>query len=866
MNDFDLSDGLNTLSSMPHAEFESRVEKLVSDAIALRIDDRPDLGKDVDQAIQNEIGREEARRQRLLSLFDQQLAEAGRSNKLTAVGRAGAAAATDSVRDAFANEVSTQLGKTRGRKNPIKEQMKGVPQEALVEATLREIARGVMSDPLGRALTDIELAIGEAMEREINLQRALELGGSVLQGQLENINVAWQRHARVRQILEQQSEGFVKLDMETRSKMGTLLVSWFLRSQPQGSAILEQKSRMRTNPKKLTPSPRQELVLTAEGRLFFERALANHRGLIWDHVPSLIPLKAYTTILSGGYWSAVGTRHGRLIPGRLFKTHRKLLTEEPYHAHGVMLAVACSQALTSWRINPRVLPFWTEVINSGGGVGGMPYANPSGSGENVEAAGGGWDTEDAHHDAVWLKQIEEVVKQFSVEDRFYLAYSVDFRGRLYCRTKHLNPQGPGWLRCLMEFGVGKPIDTADAERWLKIHVANKFGLDKKTFAERIEWVDSNEEKLRAIANGSDESWKNLGGDAWLALAACLEYVAYLENEDGDFVSHLPVTVDGSCNALQHYAALSADQELAGYVNLLPRTDCEDFYRRLMERVQSKLQTLVGEPKKRSGDMPLAKKWKSNLKRAAVKQAAIQFMYGSTRQKMGDAVTAWLRDQHGSEQQGSSVPFTVGELTEAGQLLAKHCESAIKEMAKGAVLVRAWLTRMAKGCNAEGIPIEWSSASGWVVVQDYPKQKTVRSKFNTAQNGKSAIQAQRTLLTETDDRDTRKQTAALSANFVHSMDAAHLATVITSACFCPPGDDASIDHVMHIHDSFGTHAADMPRLQRCIREAFIQTYAGEAPLTRFAQALDDAGVKNVSVPPITGGLDFEQIRDAEYCFS
>lgn len=44
-----------------------------------------------------------------------------------------------------------------------------------------------------------------------------------------------------------------------------------------------------------------------------------------------------------------------------------------------------------------------------------------------------------------------------------------------------------------------------------------------------------------------------------------------------FVSHLPIYQDGSCNGLQHYAALGRDEEGGKEVNLVPAEKPSDVY-------------------------------------------------------------------------------------------------------------------------------------------------------------------------------------------------------------------------------------------------------------------------------------------------
>ena len=57
-------------------------------------------------------------------------------------------------------------------------------------------------------------------------------------------------------------------------------------------------------------------------------------------------------------------------------------------------------------------------------------------------------------------------------------------------------------------------------------------------------------------------------DCWQTLAAMLDYTAALKHPNpAQYVSHLHIHQDGSCNGLQHYAALGRDTEGANQVNL-----------------------------------------------------------------------------------------------------------------------------------------------------------------------------------------------------------------------------------------------------------------------------------------------------------
>lgn len=84
-------------------------------------------------------------------------------------------------------------------------------------------------------------------------------------------------------------------------------------------------------------------------------------------------------------------------------------------------------------------------------------------------------------------------------------------------------------------------------------------------------------------------WWREQEEPWQTLACCRELAAALRHVDGGpsaYVNHFPVHQDGSCNGLQHYAALGRDERGAVSVSL---EDCErprDVYTDVAEVVSS----------------------------------------------------------------------------------------------------------------------------------------------------------------------------------------------------------------------------------------------------------------------------------------
>ncbi len=118
---------------------------------------------------------------------------------------------------------------------------------------------------------------------------------------------------------------------------------------------------------------------------------------------------------------------------------------------------------------------------------------------------------------------------------------------------------------------------------LTLQVANVFGggIDKKPLDEREQFVIDNMHLVSDSATHPLEGtrWWQSAEDPWQCLAACMELHKASQLEDPSrFESCLPVHQDGSCNGLQHYAALARDEDGGRAVNLLPGDAPADVYK------------------------------------------------------------------------------------------------------------------------------------------------------------------------------------------------------------------------------------------------------------------------------------------------
>jgi hypothetical protein len=132
-------------------------------------------------------------------------------------------------------------------------------------------------------------------------------------------------------------------------------------------------------------------------------------------------------------------------------------------------------------------------------------------------------------------------------DRFYLGHFEDFRGRIYCKGHILTYQGTDFQKSLIRC---EPYQVSDLE-WLHMDVARSYGLDKATWAERLQWSLSNP----TLQQGAKEPFSYRS--AHEALQKALR---------GEPVDHL-VSVDATASGIQCLALMAQDGESARKVNL-----------------------------------------------------------------------------------------------------------------------------------------------------------------------------------------------------------------------------------------------------------------------------------------------------------
>lgn len=483
-----------------------------------------------------------------------------------------------------------------------------------------------------------------------------------------------------------------------------------------------------------------------------------------------------------------------------------------------------------------------------------------------------------------LNQAAELMEDEVRRDAFWFAWSCDYRGRMLPIQTGLQPQGSKLAKALLEFADGKPIDTDEAEYWLAVHVANEFGQDKLNLDERAAWTMTNDAMLRRVANdpfGRETlpMWSTIGAVAklepWMALRAAIEWSNLRKacGENRVFVSHLPINIDGTCNGLQHLAAMTRDHIVAERVNLSGQSR-GDVYALVADATMTTLRHMVsngtwpnGDPLDEDVDKNEAKRqWSEALvafgiTRSDAKKAVMTIPYGAGMQKCLKDIEDGFVEQITRKVNPKVSPW--GEHIEDGKGLrawgAMILYANVTDKIGASMNVMHWLEMASRPFSEKPwpMPLQWPTPSGFLVHQEITEALNPNAAASLVRIGgtKRSRKADflRLRIEIPGTIDMRDQQQKIAPNFIHSYDAAHLCLTV-EACV-----EAGVSSFALIHDSFGTHAADVQRLWETTQECFQRIYRLDVLMDqkdRWDAALEAVGKDPTPLCPFYGAWDPE----------
>lgn len=138
-----------------------------------------------------------------------------------------------------------------------------------------------------------------------------------------------------------------------------------------------------------------------------------------------------------------------------------------------------------------------------------------------------------------------------------------------------------------------------------------------------------------------DAWWKQGDDPWQLLATCIEYIHAIDSSHPtEYLSNIPVhqvfhyvflsiLQDGSCNGLQHYAALGLDEKGGKQVNLVPSEKPGDVYTAVLKIVKQHIHDDLNSTDPFIRQMAELLRGGEEVNRKIVKQTVMTSVYGVT---------------------------------------------------------------------------------------------------------------------------------------------------------------------------------------------------------------------------------------------
>jgi DNA-directed RNA polymerase len=772
-----------------------------------------------------------------------------------------------------------------------------LPVEKLAVITLNIVLNEVLKTHNdGESVRNLARHIGDNIQVEVNLKKVSEGNQLLPKWQQDQIKLARGNRKRVRE-LSRKMLMILSTDewpAETSIRLGSLLLSMLLQTAKTKDGLPAYVHMLKTGAP--TAECRQFVnvgVIRLNNELFKEISSCETVALQPRYLPMLVPPKP---------WGRGGKEGGYLrLKSDLLRSRTQAMSHTSRRAEMSSVFEALDYlGRIPWRVNAEVFEVVKAAYAAGELIGELPSRKdleepsrescftlpykPASDSAASDSADNDPDASDEEHGVpefnAWLykKMQKRVAKtnaelhslrcdvelKLSIADKFlgdviYFPSNLDFRGRVYPIPPNLNHLGSDMSRALLRFAEPKRLGES-GERWLKIQLCNLFGNNKISFDERVQWTEDN------MANIFDSAKNPLGGERWWttaespfqALACCLEITRMVESGDPkNFMSSLPVHQDGSCNGLQHYAALGRDFDGGKAVNLVSNDADKpgDVYSAVLAIVLKKLNEDLN---RRDTDADskkfreLAQLVEGRVDRKVIKQTVMTSVYGVTAIGARDQIYNRLVEKFKSTPSESLTMELEQNLMRAAGYLARITLDSLGEMFSSANLIMEWLGDCASlVASKEKQPMSWMTPLGMPVTQPYRKQKkfevvTVLQKI-TLSNSNEALPV-----------CARKQRSAFPPNFVHSLDATHMLMT------CLEMSKRGLTYAS-VHDSYWTYAADVPVMNEVLRSSFVTLY--EKPiLENLAESLHRR-YPNIKFPPLPkrGSMNIADVLKSKYFF-
>ncbi|XP_015791535.1 DNA-directed RNA polymerase, mitochondrial [Tetranychus urticae] len=607
----------------------------------------------------------------------------------------------------------------------------------------------------------------------------------------------------------------------------------------------------------------EEIRVNKIFRAFYQTFETDEIAFQTSLLPMLVPPTPWVSIQNGGYLLSesdfirpVGSDEDSSISLDLASRHNILPIFDSLNA----------LSMVAWKINTKILDILIELFRECGDLSldiplhdsKMPtlpsFVEARTNQERflIVQKRGRIKQEKAEMYSLWCECLYKLSIANFLRDRiFWFPYNIDFRGRVYTCPPHLTHLGNDISRSILLFAKGKPLGPKGLD-WLKIHLINLTGLKKReTIETRLEYCNEIFDEIEDSADNplTGRRWWSKQDDPWQVLACCMEIVAASRSPDPiNFISHFPVHQDGSCNGLQHYAALGRDLKGAISVNLAASVKPNDVYSDVAELVEQERISDAAQ-----GNV-IAQALQGKIKRKVIKQTVMTFVYG---------VTAFGAKHQIHKQLKEIDDFPEDLRWKASIYLTKKTFKSIATMFEATQEIQNWFTRCAKLVSKNlGLPMEWRTPLGFPVVQPYFASKASQKELDLIFRKKFIP-------------NMIKQRNAFPPNFIHSLDSSHM---MLTALEC---ERLGLNFAA-IHDSYWTHPCNIDVMNVVCRQKFIALHSVDilGDLSKFMVARYTPQIEKIAsnpeiasdvlnlfkAVPAKGTFDLTQVQSSVFFFS
>lgn len=515
---------------------------------------------------------------------------------------------------------------------------------------------------------------------------------------------------------------------------------------------------------------------------------------------------------------------------------------------------------TPWQVDVEVYDLIRSCWKDGARIDGLPSASdeivpakPEDIDTNTEsrrqwrkaAAKVHFHNESLESQRIQLLKTLFVAEKMKTHERIWFPFQLDFRGRGYPLPLYLHPQGASVAKAMLRFARGKPIKTQQQLEALMLHTANKWGLDKKSREERLQWIESATDLIKCSGTDPYANTRWMEADEPFEFyAACKELNNFWVKGFG-YNSRLPIGMDATTQGLQIYALLLRDPIAAAATNVIDSCAPADPYQVVANRVIDKL--LQSESSYAKGLLALS------IDRSTTKRQTMTLPYGLTQHSCINYTREWLDERLKT----NPNPFGLEVYKPAaflGKLIWESMDDVVGSATKGMKFIRDCMAVLID----HDVTPRWMTPLGLPVRMRYENYDSVT--VSTRIGARARIL---TIREENGKQSKRKATNGGAPNFVHSLDGiGGLLGHTVNTCF-----KKGVVDIGTVHDQLLCLAADAPVVSESVREATVDIFSRDL-LSEFRTQVLTMLPSSANIPdvPEYGSLDIKEVLKSKYYFN